>query len=187
MSYIANSVIEAQDVNFPTRVMELSGVNLDRCYQCLTCTLGCPLVLAMDWTPNQVLRMTQLGLKDKVLQSSAIWFCASCQACAVRCPQEIDIPRVMDVLRQMALEQRATTAATLIPAFHRSFLRSIERRGRQYDLGTLLKIKLKTGDLFSDLRLGWQMLVKRKLAILPPVTAKGIEQVKDIFRRRKTR
>ncbi len=185
MSYIADSVIEAQDTAFAERVKELSGVNLDRCYQCSTCTLGCLLVAAMDWTPNQVIRMIQLGLKDKALRSSAIWFCASCQACAVRCPQEIDIPRVMDVLRQMALEERATTA-TVMPAFHESFLQSIERRGRQYELGTVFKVKLKSGDLFSDLRLGGQMLVKGKLAIRPPVTAKGIGQVKALFRKRKT-
>ena len=184
MGYVKCLETEARDTTFATEIKERSGVNFDRCYQCLTCTLGCPFCFAMDFTPNQVLRMVQLGLKDKVLQSSAIWFCASCQACATRCPHEVDIPRVMDVLRQMALEAGIQNREISIPLLHRTFLQSIEQRGRQYELGTLLRLKLKTRDFFSDLGLGLKMLVKGKLALLPPKKTEGMEQIRAIFGKR---
>jgi len=183
MGYVDCLETEVRDTTFATEVKERSRVNFDRCYQCFTCTLGCPFCFAMDFSPNQVLRMVQLGLKDKVLQSSAIWFCASCQACATRCPHEVDLPRVMDVLRQMALEAGVQTSETCIPSLHRTFLQSIERWGRQYELGTLLKLKLKTGDFFSDIGLGLKMLVKGKLALFPPSKIKEIEQIRAIFRK----
>ncbi len=183
MAYIDYVETEARDKTFATEVRERSGVNFDRCYQCLTCTLGCPFCFAMDFSPNQVPRMVQLGLKDRVLHSSAIWFCASCQACATRCPHEVDIPRVMDALRQMALEEGIQRREISIPSLHRTFLQSIERWGRQYELGTLLKLKLKTRDFFGDLGLGLKMLVKGKLALFPPTKIKGMEQIRAIFRK----
>ena len=55
------------DPAFGREVKQVSGVNIDRCYQCLTCSLGCPLAFAMDYLPHQVIRMTQLGFKERVL------------------------------------------------------------------------------------------------------------------------
>ena len=184
MGNIACLETEARDKTFAAEVKERSGVNFDRCYQCLTCTLGCSFCYAMDFSPNQVVRMVQLGLRDEVLRSSAIWFCASCQACAARCPHDVDIPRVMDVLRQMALEAGIQNREISIPLLHRTFLQSIEQWGRQYELGTLLKLKLKTRDFFSDLGLGLKMLLKGKLALLPPAKTGGIKQIKAIFGKR---
>ncbi|MFC1870354.1 4Fe-4S dicluster domain-containing protein [Chloroflexota bacterium] len=184
MGYVDCLGTVAQDTAFSTKVKELSGADFDRCYQCLTCTLGCPFAPAMDFRPHQVLRMVQLGLKYRVLQSSAIWFCASCQACATRCPHDVDIPRVMDVLRQMALEEGVQAREISIPLLHQTFLRDIERRGRLYELGMLLRLKLKTGDFFSDLGQGLKMLWKRKLKLLPATKPGGMAQIRAIFRGR---
>jgi len=182
MTYVESLITGARDATFADEVREQSGVNLGRCYQCLTCTLGCPFCFAMDFSPNQIVRMVQFGMRDKVLSSKAIWFCASCQACATRCPHDVDIPRVMDVLRQMALEAGVENRDTLIPSLHRTFLKSIERRGRQYELGVLLALKLRTRELFSDLGLGLKMLFKGKLALLPPKKTRGMKQVRTIFK-----
>ena len=172
----------AADTAFADEVKRRSGVNLDRCYQCFTCTLGCPFYFAMDFSPNQMVRMVQLGLREKVLSSTAIWFCASCQACATRCPHDVDIPRVMDTLRQMSLEAGVENRDISIPSLHRTFLNSIKRRGRQYELGILLALKLKTGEILSDLRLGLKMLLKGKLPILPPEKTREMGQIRKIFK-----
>jgi len=182
MTYVQSLATVARDTTFADEVKERSGVNIDRCYQCLTCTLGCSFCFAMDFAPNQVVRMVQLGLRDEVLSSTAIWFCASCQACATRCPHDVDIPRVMDILRLMSLEAGVENRNTSIPSLHRTFLKSIERRGRQYELGILLALKLKTGDFLSDLGLGLKMLFKGKLALLPPKKTREMKQIREIFR-----
>jgi heterodisulfide reductase subunit C len=49
--------------------------------------------------------MVQLGIEE-VLEAETIWICASCQTCLSRCPRGVDLPRVMEALRQIALRER---------------------------------------------------------------------------------
>jgi heterodisulfide reductase subunit C len=58
----------------------------------------------MDLLPSQIIRMAQLGMEE-VLDSSTIWICASCLTCVTRCPKAVDLPRLMEALRQIALRQ----------------------------------------------------------------------------------
>ena len=91
---------------FVTKVEELSGQNLLGCYQCGKCSAGCPAVQEMDILPNQIIRFAQLGLKEELLASKAIWVCASCMTCNVRCPKGINIAEVSEAIRQILLRQR---------------------------------------------------------------------------------
>jgi len=91
---------------FVAKVEELSGQNLLACYQCGKCSAGCPAVSQMDILPNQIIRLAQLGLKDDLLASRAIWVCASCMTCNVRCPKGINIAEVIEALRQILLRKR---------------------------------------------------------------------------------
>ena len=165
---------------FSQQVKQLSGVKLDRCYQCLTCTLGCPVAFAMDYHPDQIIRMVQLGLKKQVLSSSTIWICAGCATCVSRCPNEVDILRVMDTLREIALQEKIRGKEINIPAFHQTFLNNIRRFGRSHELSMLLLLKLKTRDIFSDIVLGIRMLPKGKLKPLPR-RVKGLKEIRTIF------
>ena len=61
----------------------------------------------MDILPNQIIRFAQLGLKEELLDSRAIWVCASCMTCNVRCPKGINIAEVIESLRQILLRRRA--------------------------------------------------------------------------------
>lgn len=86
------------------KVEELSGQNVFACYQCGMCSAGCPLTDEMDLLPNQVIRGLQL--EDwTVMESSAMWICASCLACEVRCPKGVDLARVMEAMRQLYLRK----------------------------------------------------------------------------------
>ncbi|MFQ5722681.1 MAG: 4Fe-4S dicluster domain-containing protein [Candidatus Aminicenantales bacterium] len=91
---------------FVLKVQELSGQNLLACYQCGKCSAGCPAVSQMDILPNQIIRFAQLGLKDELLQSKAIWICASCFTCNARCPKGINIAEVIEAIRQILLRKR---------------------------------------------------------------------------------
>jgi len=173
---------EIGEQTFVGQVREHSGVDFNRCYQCLTCTLSCPVNFAMDYFPNQILRMIQLGAKSDVLRSTTVWLCASCETCATRCPNEIDIPRLMDTLRQMALQEGILGKETVIPAFHQTFLKSVCRWGREYELGMILELKLRVRDLFGDIGMGIKMLIKRKLILLPH-RIRGSADIKTIFRK----
>lgn len=89
---------------FIRKVEELSGQNVLSCYQCGKCSAGCPVVDQMDLLPNQVIRYVQTG-DISVLDSKTIWLCASCFTCAVRCPQGIDLAKVMEALRLLSLRK----------------------------------------------------------------------------------
>jgi len=58
----------------------------------------------MEYLPNQVIRLAQLGLED-VLESQTIWTCAACMTCVARCPKGVDLPRVMEALRLISMER----------------------------------------------------------------------------------
>jgi heterodisulfide reductase subunit C2 len=98
------------------QVVELSGQSVFACYQCGTCTAGCPFIESMDLYPDKLMRHLMYGLPD-VLESNTIWLCASCFLCAERCPRDIDVARVMEALRQMKLRQNEDhTDLAQIPA-----------------------------------------------------------------------
>lgn len=91
---------------FVSKVQELSGQNLLACYQCGKCSAGCPAVSQMDILPNQIIRFAQLGFKDELLDSRAIWICESCFMCNARCPKGINIAEVIEALRLILLRGR---------------------------------------------------------------------------------
>lgn len=89
---------------FVHQVEEISGQDLLACNQCGKCSAGCPVVAMMDILPSQIIRMAQLGMEE-VLESNTIWICASCLTCVTRCPKGVDLPRLMEALRQIALRK----------------------------------------------------------------------------------
>ena len=90
---------------FVKKVAEISGQNLRFCYQCGKCSAGCPMSFAMDLLPNQIMRLVQLGMEEDIANSKTVWLCASCLTCTVRCPKGVDISRVMEALRVIALRR----------------------------------------------------------------------------------
>ncbi len=82
------------------------GEKLMRCFQCGTCTSDCPVARFSDtYRPRQIIRMAQLGLKDRVLDSDTLWLCAACFTCTDRCPQDVEVASVIRVLRNLAAEE----------------------------------------------------------------------------------
>lgn len=174
-------------------VMEAVGDELMACYQCYKCSAGCPVSFAMDMLPHQIIRAVVLNQKHQALASRTIWTCASCETCTTRCPNEIDIAKVMDVLRQISMEGGHTAGVPNAPIFHQSFLESVRKRGRVHELYMLqeyslksgdLQSKLKTGEWKSDMKLGLKMLLKGKLKVLPP-KCESVKEVQSIFNRAK--
>lgn len=86
-------------------VEELSGENLFGCYQCGTCTAGCPYSEDMDLSPDTVIRYVLLNKKE-VLDSKTIWLCSSCFTCAERCPRDLSLTKIMEALRVILLRKK---------------------------------------------------------------------------------
>ncbi len=159
-----------------------SGTRVSACYQCHKCSTGCPVGPEMDWLSSQVMRLIHLGQEEEVLGSQAIWLCASCEACTTRCPMGIDIAAVMDTLRMMAVDRKVALPGARGEKFNRSFLASVRRHGRVFEMGMMTAYKLRSGDFFSDVDKVPKMLAKGKLALLPNRSG-AAKEVREVFRR----
>jgi heterodisulfide reductase subunit C len=173
----------SQSVNrgFIEEVRTESGQNPALCYQCGNCTAGCPYTHYFDYPVSQVMRLLQAGQKDTILNSKAIWLCATCEACTTRCPCEIDVAQIMDSLRIMARREKRVSEKDIM-MFYDSFLDSMRQYGRIFEMGILLKYNFKSGHLFADAELGPKVLEKGKIHFLPK-KIKGSDKVAKIFSR----
>jgi len=160
------------DADFGAEVQAHSGQDVSRCYFCQKCTAGCPTAYAMDVQPAQMLKMVQLGLKDALLRSAAIWLCVGCETCGTRCPNGIALAPVIDVLKHMALAGGVSVTEAKSLAFHRSFVDSIRLLGRVHEVSMLAEYKLRSFDLWSDLDLGLRMFRHGKLKLFPARVAR---------------
>ena len=158
------------------------GQNLRLCYQCGKCSAGCPVSYAMDLTPRQVMRAIQFGLTDEVLDSSTIWLCLSCQVCTARCPREIDIAKVMEALRHLALVEKREVREKEVALFNNIFLSLISRLGRIYEIGLAALYNLRSGHPLTNIGMLPSMISRGKLSILPS-RIEGAKQVRQIFNR----
>jgi heterodisulfide reductase subunit C2 len=162
-------------------VQKESGVSVQRCYQCGKCSAGCPAASEMDLKPSVLLRLLQIKTAEAdrtVLGSYTIWLCLACHMCIARCPMEIDLPRVMDSLRKESLSRKFIhPKAKDIVAFHTSFLNTIKRFGRLWEVGMIAEYKLRTLHFWQDVVVAPVLIQKGKLSFLPSFHQKFVKRI----------
>jgi len=145
MTETLHKTIKASEIKpgFKYEISQMhGGEKLLRCFQCGTCTSDCPIAKFSDtYRPRQIIRMTQLGLKDRVLNSDTLWLCASCFTCTDRCPQDVEVASVIRVLRNLAAEQGH------IPQVFKEQCASILESGYAYKIPELRVKKRETSGL----------------------------------------
>ncbi len=166
--------------NFVETIETISGEPILLCYHCHKCTAGCPVVEEMEYGPDRILRMVQLGERERLLKSRDIWLCAACETCGTRCPNGIDIAKVMDALRMEALRSGVIPAEPDAAKFHKLFLYVVQTLGRSHEASLLIAYKLWTMNLMADMDSGVQLFLKGKVPLFPK-TIKGRDHVKRIF------
>lgn len=163
----------------------LSGQIIELCYHCHKCTAGCPVVEAMEYGPDRLLRMVALDQRDAVLRSRDIWLCASCYTCSTRCPNDIDISAVMDALRHLAVAGGYPAGERDALLFHRLFLGVVQRLGRSYEAAMLGLFKILSHvPIYRDMGSGIGLIRRGKVPILPEQSG-AAQEVQQIFRRSK--
>jgi heterodisulfide reductase subunit D len=87
------------------QVREASGENPYLCYQCRRCSSGCPTAFAMSITPSRIMRMTQVGLEERLVSDASIWRCLGCDTCTELCPHGVSVRKLVEVLRQKTMQE----------------------------------------------------------------------------------
>ena len=171
----------SDSTEFKDEIQERSGQDINLCYQCGNCTAGCPYTTFYDIPVSKIMRCIQAGLRKEVLSSHSIWLCATCESCTTRCPNDIDVAHIMDVLRHMAREE-GHAPEPQIKAFWDSFLNSVKRHGRVFEMGVVSEYMARTGRIFTDMDLGLKVIPKGKLGFRPHGIV-GKKEVAKIFQR----
>ena len=149
------------DPKFKCEISKVPGFEkLRLCFQRGTCTADCPIARFSDvYHPRRLMRMTQLGMKDRVLGSEALWLCAACFTCVDHCPQGVDIAGVVRALRNMAVKEN------IVPQVFRELTANI----------------LKTGYAYRIPELRLKKRVERGLPDLPEANTDDVARVFDIL------
>ena len=153
-------VIKATEIDpkFKYEISKIPGAEkIMLCFQCGTCTADCPIARFSDsYRPRKFMRMTQLGLKDRVLSSDVVWLCAACFTCIDHCPQGVEIANVLRALRNLAVKKG------LMPVVFRELASNISKTGYAY--------------MIPELR-----LKKRAAQGLPPLPKANLEGIAKLF------
>ncbi len=153
------------------RLYDATSESVAKCYQCGKCSAGCPLASEMDFPPSQIIRMLQLGfpsLEEQCVSSLSIWYCLTCETCMARCPKEVDLPKIMEFLREESMRRKKThPKAKEIIAFHKAFLDSVQAAGRAYEIGMIADYKARSFHLFQDMFVAIKLFLHGKLKLFP--------------------
>jgi len=97
--------------------------SFSRCVQCQTCTNVCPVVahsidpeFGVDLTPQKVMNLLRLGLRDLTLGSRMVWDCATCYQCQEYCPEGIRVADIMVELRALAVHRLGPVRSRRAPS-----------------------------------------------------------------------
>jgi heterodisulfide reductase subunit C len=122
----------------------------------------------------------RLGAEETLMKMDALWICLSCQLCLDRCPSGIDIPRILDHLREKAHRKGIPASRPAVALFHDLMLEQIRMTGRVSEVGLMLRFKAATGEYRKDAGLGLRMFLKGKLNPLSPAV-KRVDEVRRLY------
>lgn len=112
------------NTDFVNELAAAGGENAKLCFQCGTCTAGCPSGKNTAYRIRKLMRMAQLGMKDEIISSDDLWQCTTCYTCEERCPRGVPIVDVVIALRNIAVangkmyENHKKTADNLLKFGH---------------------------------------------------------------------
>ncbi len=91
---------------YPDFAEELQKFGADHvldCFNCGTCAAICPLF--SDHFPRRLIRFTQIGAKDRILENpKELWRCLHCGLCTQTCPRGADPGEVILALKRFVLD-----------------------------------------------------------------------------------
>jgi heterodisulfide reductase subunit C len=157
---------------------EVLGIDIEVCLECGKCSGGCSNGHIFDYTPRKIVQLVKLGFEDTLMKMDALWICLSCQLCLDRCPAGIDIPRILDYLREKARRKGITVTRPNVLLFQELMLDSIRKRGKVAEFPLMLKFNFKSGQYLKDAGLGMKMFAKGKLSLISP----GVQNKEDVRR-----
>ena len=168
------------DLDLLEEISHVPGIErVKRCIQCGTCTGSCPVSWAMEDTPRKVLALIRAGMRERVMESSAIWTCASCYYCGVRCPQDIPITEVMYALKRRAIREDREKSKTA-QALSREFVKVVRKYGRNHETSLMARFLMRTRPFtaYREMPIGLTLMRQGRL----PLAVRPIRDIESLRR-----
>ncbi len=99
------------DLSFIRGVMAAGGDTVNKCYQCATCSVVCPLSTEESPFPRKEMLWAQWGLADKIAGDVDVWLCHQCGDCSAYCPRDAKPGDVLGAIRINAIKHYAEPKA----------------------------------------------------------------------------
>ncbi len=99
------------DLSFIRGLMEAGGDTVNRCYQCATCSVVCPLSTEERAFPRKEMLWAQWGLASKIAGDADVWLCHQCGDCSAYCPRDAKPGDVLGAIRLNAIKYYAEPKA----------------------------------------------------------------------------
>ncbi|NDY42888.1 heterodisulfide reductase [Dissulfurirhabdus thermomarina] len=96
------------DLSFVKGVMAAGGDTVNRCYQCATCSVVCPLSTEESPFPRKEMLWAQWGLGDRIAGDPDVWLCHQCADCTAYCPRGARPGDVLGAMRSKAIRHYST-------------------------------------------------------------------------------
>lgn len=158
-----NIVPESRDNAFRDLIIKTpGGRNIPTCMQCGICAGSCPVSHEMDYTPRELVRMIQLGLKKEVLSSNTIWICTTCFSCSVRCPRGIYPTEIMETLKPIAMSEGIKNRNAKFDAV---FADVVRKNGRASEFLLISKYSISEPGMIKQAPFGLALISKGKLPL----------------------
>ena len=93
------------DTNFLLELKQYGDVNIESCFNCGNCTAICPLSTDETPFPRNNIRMVQVGMKERILESLDPWLCYYCGECSETCPRQAEPGEAQMTMRRWLTAQ----------------------------------------------------------------------------------
>ncbi|MDH7509290.1 MAG: 4Fe-4S dicluster domain-containing protein [Methanomassiliicoccales archaeon] len=124
--------------DFIKAIIEMGGGDVQVCLQCGNCTGVCPVSLKTENKIRNIIKMCQMGLKEKVL--STPWVCATCHRCYEHCPAGMNPAELIVALRHIVVRELGP------PPFVVSISNNVANLGQAVEISDeILNLRKKIG------------------------------------------
>lgn len=93
------------DPNLVEELKAYGAVGIEKCFNCGNCTAICPLASDAHPFPRNMIRLTQIGLEERLLANSDPWLCYYCGDCSATCPRGAEPGETLMALRRWLTAQ----------------------------------------------------------------------------------
>ena len=85
------------------------NASLSYCYQCSTCSGGCPVALITEgnYNPRKIIEEAILGFQERLIgaKDQNIWLCSTCQKCVELCPQKVELTEIFTLIKNKCFDE----------------------------------------------------------------------------------